>query len=177
MKNFILIILLGISFFNCTPKNAIAFEEANPQVEDLYLTMEEVAIIEGEYKGTLEYLDYSDNKTKTTLNMTASFIIDGNKIQVVNKFNEGNGRMETRKGNYKIKGGKMEGHTLKEKVIDGDAFRLVWLETGKDGNDNKSATFRFTMESDGTNLSIRKEVLFDGETEYFTRNLTQLQKK
>lgn len=172
MKNCILIILLGIGFIHCTLNKAIAVEE-----ENLYLTIEEVAIMEGEYTGTLEYLDYSDDQTKTSLKMTANFTIDGKKIKVINRFNEGNGRVETRKGYYKIKGGKIDGHPLLEKVISGDGIRLVWLETGKDGNDQKSATFRFTMEGDGTNLSIRKEVKYDGEADFFTRNLTQLRKK
>lgn len=177
MKNYILTLLLGMGLLSCTPKTAIALEEIPPTVEDLYLTMEEVTLIEGEYIGTLEYLNYSDEKTRVTLNMTASFIIEGNKIKVINRFNEGNGRVETRTGHYKIKGGKIDGHALTEKVVEGDTFRIVWLETGKDGNDHKSATFRFTMKGDGTTLSIRKEVLFDGETDYFTRNLTELRKK
>ena len=49
MKNYILTLLLGMGLLSCTPKTAIALEEIPPTVEDLYLTMEEVTLIEGEY--------------------------------------------------------------------------------------------------------------------------------
>jgi len=169
MKNHLLIACLSIAFLNFT-----LTEDMNPQA--LNLDIQELELVEGEYTGTMEYLNYSDEKSRVTLNMTASFTIKGNKIKVTNVYDEGNGRTETRKGRYLIKQNRIDGHTLAEKVIDGDAIKLIWYKEGKDGNQRKPATFRFTFESNGATLSIRKEVLFKGATAYFTRNLTLLKK-
>jgi len=169
MKNHILIACLSIAFLNFT-----LTEATNPPT--LNLDIQELERVEGQYTRTMEYLNYSDEETRVTLNMTASFNIKGNKIKVTNVFDEGNGRTETRKGYYLIKDNKIDGHALAEKMVDGDAMKLVWYQKGKDGNQHKAATFRFTIDGNGETLSIRKEVLFKGETTYFTRNLTLLTK-
>lgn len=170
MKNRILIVLFGISFLNCMLTEIIG-------LQDLNLNIKELAMVEGEYSGTLEYLNYSDDKSRVTLNMTSSFAIKGNKIKVTNIFDEGNGRKETRKGYYLIEDNQIDGNDLAEKVMEGDQMRLVWYGHGRDGNQNKMATFRFTFEGNGEVLNIRKEVMYEGTTNYFTRNLTQLKKE
>lgn len=169
MKNRILIVLLGIAFLNTTFK-----EEIN--IQALNLDIQELEMVEGKYEGTLEYLNYSDDKSRVTLNMTASFSIQGNRIKVVNIYDEGNGRKEIRQGGYVIKNDRIDGNTIAEKKKNGDGLTLVWYEKGRDGNQHKAATFRFTIKMDGETLSIRKEVLYEGDTDYFTRNLTQLKK-
>ena len=169
MKNRIIVVLLGIAFLNC-----MLIEEIS--LKDLNLDIKELIRVEGAYTGTLEYLNYSDDKSWVTLNMRATFAIKGKKIKVVNIFNEGNGRTEIRKGYYTIKKNQIDGHDLAEKIIDGDKMKLVWYEHGKDGNQHKKATFRYTIEGDGVILTIRKEVLYEGTATYFTRNLTQLKK-
>ena len=169
MKNRFLIVLFGMVFLNTTLK-----EDGN--ITAINLDIQELEMLAGKYKGTLEYLDYSDDKSRVTLNMTASFSIQGNKIKVVNVYDEGNGRTETRKGHYIIKNSQIDGITLAEKKKNRNALKLVWYEKGRDGNQNKAATFRHTFETDGEILSIRKEVLYEGESAYFTRNLTQLKK-
>ena len=60
-----------------------------------------------------------------------------------------------------------------EKVIErtrlpGDVLRIVTQKAGPDND--KNALFRFTYTMSKMNLTIKKEVRYDGTTEFFERN-------
>ena len=57
----------------------------------------------------------------------------------------------------------------RKKLPNGD-IAIVTTETGTDGNDDKPATFRNTYTLSKTRLIKRKDVQFDGDSEYIMRH-------
>lgn len=135
------------------------------------VTKNDFTVLEGKWKGTLTYLDYTSNKEET---------IKANAIVEVNKGNffllgfyytdEPN---KNEKDRYYIKAGGTKINNMKviERSVQPDGHLKIVLEsTGTDGNDYKAATFQHVLIVGPTVFSMTKFVRFDGETTFFRRN-------
>jgi hypothetical protein len=135
--------------------------------------------LSGAWEGSLTYLDYSSGKPYT---MLADIAIQ--RIGKTNKFvfsniypNEPNANsIDTisisTDGKYIDK----ELVKSRRKLPNGD-IEIITEELGKDGNDNKPATFRHTYTLGLRTYKKRKDVQFTGETEWINRHEYSYKKK
>lgn len=136
------------------------------------LTNEHLKVFEGEWSGSLTYLNYQDEKTLVTLNlkMEASFSRKGLRFDYY--YDEGNGRIEKRNGSFQLKGDKVRFHSKWESesadIEDLENWTLTLVSTGNDNN--KPASFKKTVEVSPSKIVVTKMVKFDGESAYFMRN-------
>jgi hypothetical protein len=128
--------------------------------------------LSGSWKGTLTYLDYSSGKPYT---MPAD--IEVKRIRKTNKFIFSNIYPNEKSANsidtiIISKDGKYIDKELiksRRKLENGD-IEIVTEEFGKDGNDNKPATFRHTYTFGKTTYKKRKDVQFTGQTNWINRH-------
>lgn len=134
------------------------------------VSLKDFQLIAGEWKGRLTYLDYTSSKQETIGAMltaklgtnTVDFIIGypgesgkgGKDSYVINK----EGTM--------INGMKLTERTMTDKGL----LKIVLEEKGRDGNDQRPATFHHELILGKNEFSITKLVKFDGESEFFQRN-------
>ena len=135
--------------------------------------------LEGSWKGSLTYLDYSSGKPYT---MQADVVIT--RIAKTNQFSFSNSYPKeasangfdtisiAKKGNYINK----ELVKSRKKLTNGD-IEIVTEEQGMDGNDNKRATFRHTYTFGKTTYTNKKDVQFAGETNWINRHLYTYHRK
>lgn len=133
----------------------------------------------GRWKGSLTYLDYTSGKPYTMpadievrqLDKTNKFIFyniypnetSANSIDTISVSADGKYIDKALiKSRRKLKNGNVE---------------IVAEEQGKDGNDNKNATFRHTYLISKTHYSKKKEVQFEGETNWIKRHEYSYTKK
>ena len=136
------------------------------------LQKSDVALLCGSWEGTLTYLDYSSGKPYT---MPANVVISSitgtdhllvqmiypdepkaNSSDTLHVFGGGNG----------IDGEKI----ISREVMADGTVKIVSEEHGKDGNDNKPATFRFTRTISKVAYVVVKEVRFDGSEQWIMRH-------
>ncbi len=124
-----------------------------------------------QWVGALTYLDYS-NGQKTTI---ASNLIVSLSSEDPSKWIFDYQYPDEPKANSKYglvissDGGMLDGKKVVEKVYLPD--RTLKLVTEKyDKDNNKTALLRYTYLFNATNFSIRKEVKYDGASEYLQRN-------
>jgi hypothetical protein len=135
--------------------------------------------LSGAWEGSLTYLDYSSGKPYT---MPADIAIQ--RIGKTNKFvfsniypNEPNANsIDTI--SISIDGKYIDKELVKSrrKLPNGD-IEIITEELGKDGNDNKPATFRHTYTLGPTTYKNRKDVQFTGGTEWINRHEYSYKKK
>ena len=129
-------------------------------------------LLVGSWQGTLTYLDYSSGKP---YKMSAD--IDIKRIEKTNKFIFSNIYPKEKSANSVdtvtiSKDGKYIDKKLvksRHKLPNGD-IEIITEESGKDGNDNKQATIRNTYTFGKTNFTNRKDVQFEGETDWINRH-------
>lgn len=135
--------------------------------------------ISGSWKGSLTYLDYSSGKPYT---MPAD--LDIKRIDKTNRFVFSNIYPNEKSANSIdtitiSKDGKfIEKELIKSrrKLANGN-IEIITEKIGKDGNDNKPATFRHTYTIGSTTYKNRKDVQFVGETEWINRHEYSYTKK
>lgn len=128
--------------------------------------------LSGSWTGSLTYLDYSSGKPYT---MPADIVIQ--RIGKTNQFSCSNLYPNEKSANSTdtlviSKDGKsIDGAQIKsrKKLPNGDV-EITTEETGTDGNDNKPATFRQTYTFGKTTFKKRKDVQFEGESEWIKRH-------
>ena len=142
-----------------------------------HLTLDDLAFLAGRWVGTLEYLDYADNRTRQTLQASLDCT-------------RGDGALEYRFTYVEPNGTPVEGDEVRV-TLDEDGTRLrlneeTWRVMGKaidprqeryevvlsrDGVDaDRPAEFRRTLTLDEATLVIRTEVRPEGEERWFVRN-------
>ena len=133
----------------------------------------------GSWSGSLTYLDYKSGKPFT---MPADLEIK--RLHKTNKFlfsniypNEKNANSTdtisiSKNGKYIDK----EVVKSRHKLPNGD-IEIITEELGKDGNDNKPATFRHTYTLGSTTYKNRKDVQFVGDTNWINRHQYLYKKK
>ena len=135
--------------------------------------------LSGIWQGSLTYLDYSTGKSYTMpadikikrFNKTDKFIFSNiypneasaNSIDTISVSTD---------GKYIDK----ELVKSRRKLPNGD-IEIITEEFGKDGNDNKPATFRHTYIFGPTTYKNRKDVQYTGETEWINRHEYSYKKK
>ena len=126
----------------------------------------------GRWKGSLTYLDYTSGKPYT---MPAD--IEVRQLDVYQRQNETSANSidtisVSADGKYIDKALIKSRRKLKNGNVE-----IVAEEQGKDGNDNKNATFRHTYLISKTHYSKKKEVQFEGETNWIKRHEYSYTKK
>jgi len=135
--------------------------------------------LSGNWEGSLTYLDYSSGKPYT---MPAD--IEIKKIGTTNKFVFSNNYSKETSANsidtiaISTDGKYIDKELVKSrrKLPNGD-IEIITEEFGKDGNDNKPATFRHTYTLGPTTYKNRKDVQFTGEREWINRHEYSYKKK
>jgi len=132
------------------------------------LQISELEILQGNWKGELMYVNYSDNREVT---LKSTLQVDIKKDKLIGKIGYTNEPSANGKFVIKIKeNGKFinnEEIIAKSKQEDGS----LKITTKYDGRDNnKPATIFITYIFDNSHFTMTKEVLFKNETEKFVRN-------
>lgn len=130
----------------------------------------DLKFLNGLYTGTLTYKDYSSNEI-VTLKLVCNTTQKNEELNLKILINEW-GKNYDQNYTYKSKNGKVNGFSLVSNYYNSgnQSFKVVLTQKGKDGNDNKSCLFKYTMIGDNQSFLITKEVKFDDETAYFIRN-------
>lgn len=155
MKTFACTLLISLGFF---------FNQS--------LTPDHLKVYDGEWNGKLTYLNYGDDKTMVDLSVRMVATLKGNGLRFEYFYNEGDGRVEKRKGIFEIKKEKIlynGSWTLDEsEITDLNNWKLKMSSKGKDNN--KKASFIQTVEVSPERIEYVKMVKYEGESEYFMRN-------
>lgn len=139
----------------------------------------DLALVIGNWEGTLTYLDYSTGKPYT---MPANLVMTQGKNEF--QLNGAHVFPNEPKANssFKLKVSK-DGTQLNKKTItsrkilqDGQ-IQITTEYEGKDGNEQKMAIIRITYTVGSDNYSVRKEVQFVGSTNWILRNEYKYRKK
>lgn len=136
-------------------------------------------VIEGEWEGTLTYLNYSDDKTLVTLPLELTAINAGKSIDLVMLFTEPGGRIEKRTDKIKLKKNQIVfsgdwdlGNVTINSLTDWD------VEMSMEGLDNHlKADFMQVMKVTENDVLIKKKVRYKSEPEFFIRNEYKLKRK
>ncbi|MEM8525998.1 MAG: hypothetical protein AAGG68_15270 [Bacteroidota bacterium] len=147
---------------------ACAKENVDPN-DDLFLEIEDLAFLGGDYEGTLTYLDF-ESDVNANLNVRAEYYMENNKLKYTHFVDEGNGKTEKKKGSFSIKNGKINGAKLLKRTMEqsNNTLTLVYEEEGKD--DGRKARLRHTIIGNDDSLLVQKEVCYEGEDNFFIRN-------
>ncbi len=172
MKN-ILVITLSIAF------SGFAFSQNKAINSPKTINANELAMLIGNWEGSLMYLDYTSNKPNT---IPSNLVIEAgkneNQLKVAN-FYPGEPKANN---NYKITiskdGTQINKQDIKTKTNEPNGSIKVIVEyNGKDGNDNKKALFRISYLLSEKKYTVEKEVLFEGTEEWILRNRYSYEKK
>jgi hypothetical protein len=135
--------------------------------------------LSGTWEGSLTYLDYSSEKPYT---MPVDIVIK--RIGKTNKFIFSNIYPNEKSANsidtvsISTDGKYINNELIKSrrKLANGD-IEIITEEYGKDGNDNKPATFRHTYTLGKTIYKKRKDVLFNDKIDWINRHEYSYKKK
>lgn len=124
-----------------------------------------------QWQGALTYRDYKSNKqVSIPANLTVTAATQ-DKLSWVFEFQYPDEPQANRRETVTLApdGSTLSGETVIERTTLPD--HTLKLVTEKAGQDNdKPATFRYTYVLSATNFSIKKEVKYEGTTDYFARN-------
>ena len=136
------------------------------------LSIDDLTFLNGLYTGTLTYKDYSSDQTVTLPLVCNTFYKNDQILQKI-LINEG-GKNYEQDYKFRIKDGKVDGFELVSQIINVEdnakAIELIISQKGKDGNQNRPCTFKYTIKGDQSAYAVTKEVKFDDEASYFIRN-------
>ncbi len=140
------------------------------QNNSLMPIIEDFTFMQGNWTGVLEYTDYQDDKTKVVLKTTTNYRILDKKLLIQTTYIEPNGVPVYSKGQISIsrKGDKISFNddlfTLSEKTVG----RLVLTREGKDNE--KKSLIRETIDYTKDDLTITKEIKYEGSNEFLLRH-------
>lgn len=140
------------------------------------LTNDHLKVYEGEWEGSLTYLNYGDDETLVTLPLKVEASHSDKGIEFKYFFTEPSGAIEKRTDRFRIKKkniyyngywdvAEFEAKNLKE-------WTLSLKSEGKDNN--KKASFKKLVQVSSTKITIKKMVRYYGTEEYFVRNSYEL---
>jgi len=139
---------------------------------NLDLTSDHLKVYDGEWNGTLTYLNYGDDKTMVDLSVRMVANFDKGRLKFDYFYDEGNGTIEKRSGVFKITRSKIlynGSWTLdSSNITDLENWALIMSSQGKDNN--RKASFKQTVEVSPERIVYIKMVKYDGESDYFMRN-------
>jgi len=167
MKYQIQIFLLFISIGS----SHLSYAQSDSPQQTHQMTTSEIQMFTGEWTGTLSYLDYSSGEIYT---MPCESIIErktNKKLSISYSYpNEPNanskGRIKVSKGGTHINKTRISSKSM---TTDGQ-LTIAAQYHGRDGNDAKPAMIRNIYKVSDQQLTIRKEVKFEGTNDWIVRN-------
>lgn len=136
------------------------------------ITFEHLSVYEGEWEGTLTYLNYGDDKTLVDLPVRMVATRKNDRMNFEYFYNEGDGRTEKRTGSFKVKGDKIY-YNGKWDVVNTQIENVSnwYLELKSDGKDNnRNASFKKIVVVAPKKIEVTKWVKYEGESDFFMRN-------
>ncbi len=137
------------------------------------ITTDHLKVFEGEWNGTLTYLNYGDDQTLVDLSLRMVAEFDGKSLKFDYFYNEGNGRVEKRTGSFKLKGddiiynGKWD--LKNSSITDLENWELQLESVGKDNN--RPARFKKSILVSKDKIEVTKMVQYkDASGDFFMRN-------
>ncbi|MFY0594346.1 hypothetical protein [Roseivirga sp.] len=136
------------------------------------LTNEHLKVYNGEWEGSLTYLNYGDDETLVTLPLKVEAEHSAKGVEFKYYFTEPGGRIEKRTDRFRIKKDKiyyngywdLESSDIKSL----DEWSLELKSEGKDNN--RKASFRKEVKVSANKITIKKFVKYEGTDEFFVRN-------
>jgi hypothetical protein len=128
--------------------------------------------LSGTWKGSLTYLDYSSGKPYTMpADIEIKEISKSNKLVFMNIYPNETSANSIDTISFSTDGKYIDKELIKSrrKLPNGN-IEIITEEYGKDGNDNKPATFRHTYTLGKTIYKKRKDVQFSSETAWINRH-------
>lgn len=135
--------------------------------------------LSGTWEGSLTYLDYSTGKPYTMpANLDIKRLGKTNKFLFANSYHKEKSANSIDSLSVSTHGKYINKEFIKSrrKLPNGD-LEIITEEKGKDGNDNKPATFRHTYTLGSTTYKNKKDVQFTGTTEWINRHEYAYKKK
>ena len=160
MKTLIFALLLGSQFFG-----PVSFKEARIERADLQI------LAGAQWTGTLTYLDY---RSKKKVSIPANLTVKPNGEDKWSWVFEYQYPDEPQANSREIVRLSKDGSSLNDEVVlerinlPDNTVRFVTEKKGEDNN--RSATFRYTYTLNAKSFSIRKEVRYENENQFFERN-------
>lgn len=135
--------------------------------------------LEGFWKGSLTYLDYSSGKPYTMpADVTIRSIKKTNRFVFSNMYPNETSANSSDTLIISIDGKYIDNELVKSsKKLSNGAIEIITEASGNDGNDQKAANFRHTYTFSKTTFSIRKDVQFIGEKDWIKRHEYSYAKK
>ena len=156
---------------------------ASAREDDVRLRPDDVEMFAGQWTGTLEYLDYSDNRTRQKLAVSLTSQKSGEGLEYRFSYVEPNGKKvegDTTRLTLQENGRKLKINEEEWRVADikRDAGRKLEVVLTRQGMDNKKpAELRRSWIRARDTLTIRTEARTDKEEKSLVRNEYVLQKR
>ena len=159
MKNKLLLIIIFIS-----PLFSFKYDDPVITTDDLNL------LTGNKWTGTLSYLDYSGNKE---VSIAAEVIVlktdDADAFIFVNEYPDEPKANNTDTIRIEENGKKFGNETVTERITEADG--MIKIVTSEEGTDNeKHAFIKHTYIISSSRYTVRKEVRFEGESNFITRH-------
>ncbi|MEM9326785.1 MAG: hypothetical protein AAGA85_14060 [Bacteroidota bacterium] len=137
------------------------------------LTPQHLQVFQGEWQGTLTYLNYQDDETLVDLPVRMVATYNDEALSFEYFYDEGSGRTEKRTGSFKLKGKKVQYNgswQLDEAdITDLNTWKLALSSKGKDNN--QKASFQLKVDVSPSQIVTTKWVKYEEEDgDYFMRN-------
>lgn len=146
----------------------------NPQGKT-NITIEDFSFLNGEWEGTLEYLNYGDDKTFVTLPTRSAYYQEDDKIAYRLIFTEPGGEEIKREGSFRVNREHEilfngASHFLVEHTedLENGIFLIRFNRKGKDND--RDAQIDHIIKRNANKLSITRYVLLDGTDQSFIRH-------
>jgi len=143
-------------------------------LSDSTVTPRDLKHLAGCWKGSITYLDYSTNKP---FSMPAHMLVKNagksNSLLYALEYPEETSANTTDSIVIAANGRVVNGEIVVKVTRFKDSTEIMTEGSGTDGNDNKPARFRHTYSIGRQTYSIKKEVLFDGQSSWILRHSYQ----
>ena len=143
------------------------------------VTKEHLQVFEGEWTGSLTYLNYGDDKTLVTLPLRTEASMDAKGVRFNYYFTEPSGSIEERKDRLYFRDGKLM-FSGKWEIVSSEAKDLQnWtMELKKSGKDNnKDSDFKESIIVTPDKITVTKMVKYRDGDAYFMRNQYVFERK
>ena len=136
------------------------------------VTKAHLQVFEGEWTGSLTYLNYGDDATLVTLPLKSEASLDAKGVRFVYYFTEPGGRIEERKDRLYFKENQLmfsgKWDIVASKAQDLQNWSMELKKTGMDNN--KKSDFKETITVTPDKITVTKMVKYHDGEEYFMRN-------
>jgi len=135
-------------------------------------TKEDANLLSGSWKGSLTYLDYNSGKPYTMPANTNINLIKGTNSLLVEMVYPDEPKANSKdtllinEESTSFDGAKI----ISRKSLADESIQIITEVNGKDGNDNKKALLRKTYTFKKNSFTNRKDVMFEGTTEWIKRH-------